>query len=146
MKFCCKCVMPETRPGILFDSEGVCQACRAEEQKEKTDWNARFKELEKICNYYRNNGKTYDCLIAMSGGKDSHYQTYVMKELMKMNPLLVTVEDNFPMTDAGIHNLKNISEEFGCDIISLKPNIKVQKNIMRKTFEKYGKPTWYIDR
>jgi hypothetical protein len=58
----------------------------------------------------------------------------------------VTVEDNFPMTNAGLHNIKNISEEFGCEIISLKPNIKAQKHLMRKTFELFGKPTWYIDR
>jgi len=69
-----------------------------------------------------------------------------MKEKMGMHPLLVSVEDNFPMTKAGKHNLYNISEEFGCDIISMKPNIKAQKRIMRKTFEKHGKPTWYIDR
>lgn len=69
-----------------------------------------------------------------------------MKEEMNMHPLLVSVEDNFPMTEAGKHNIRNISEEFGCEIISLKPNIRAQKSIMRKTFEKYGKPTWYIDR
>lgn len=50
------------------------------------------------------------------------------------------------MTDAGIHNIHNISEEFGCPIISLKPDIKTQKILMRYMFEKYGKPTWYIDR
>lgn len=55
---------------------------------------------------------------------------------MKMNPILFSVEDNFPMTNAGIHILKNISEEFGCSIVSLKPNIKVQKAIMRYIFEK----------
>ncbi len=147
MIYCKRCVMPDTRPGILFDEEGVCQACRAEEQKDSTDWNARFNELKELCARYRGtNGNSYDCLIAVSGGKDSHFQTYVMKELMGMNPLLVSVEDNFPMTDAGIHNLKNISEAFGCDIISMKPNRKLQKLLMRKTFEKYGKPTWYIDR
>lgn len=139
--------MPSTRPGISFDKEGVCQACRNNEKKDKVDWDKRFKELEKLCDKYRGmNGDSYDCIIAVSGGKDSHYQTHVMKELMGMNPLLVTVEDNFPMTEAGKHNLKNISEEFGCDIISLKPNIRAQKRITRKTFEKYGKPTWYIDR
>jgi len=69
-----------------------------------------------------------------------------MKEKMGMNPLLVTVEDNFPMTEAGRHNLQNISEAFGCDIISLKPNIRAQKAVTRTTFERYGKPTWYIDR
>ena len=93
-----------------------------------------------------NGANGYDCMIAVSGGKDSHFQVYIMKEVMGMNPLLVTVEDNFPMTRAGMHNLKNISEAFGCDIISMKPNIKAQKVIMRYTFENYGKPTYFIDR
>ena len=147
MKYCKRCVMPNTRPGIYFDEEGICQACRAEEYKDKTDWDARFKELQKKCDQYRGmNGNSYDCMIAVSGGKDSHYQVYIMKEVMGMNPLLVTVEDNLPMTEAGKHNIKNISERFGCDLISLKPNRQVQKHLMRKTFEKYGKPTWYIDR
>lgn len=147
MRYCTKCVMPDTRPGIRFDGEGVCQACRTNEKKKNTDWDARFKELEKLCDKYRGmNGDGYDCMIAVSGGKDSHYQVYVMKELMGMNPLLVTVEDNFTMTEAGKHNIKNISEEFGCHIISIKPNIRAQKRIVRKTFEKYGKPTWFVDR
>ena len=88
----------------------------------------------------------YDCMIAVSGGKDSHFQVYILKEVMGMNPLLVSAEDNFPMTEAGKHNIKNISEAFGCDLISMKPNIKAQKAIMRYTFEKYGKPTYFVDR
>ena len=101
-----------------------------------------------MCDKYRgmNGPNGYDCMIAVSGGKDSHYQTYIMKEILRMNPLLVSVEDNFPMTAAGMHNIKNISEAFGCDIISMKPNIRAQKAIMKKTFEKYGKPTYFIDR
>jgi len=147
MKYCKICVMPDTRPGIVFDDEGVCSACRNHEKKSTIDWDSRFNELKELCDKYRGKyGDTYDCIIAVSGGKDSHYQVHVMKELMGMNPLLVTVEDNFPLTKAGESNIKNISEEFGCDIISLKPNIKIQKILMRKTFEKYGKPTWYIDR
>jgi N-acetyl sugar amidotransferase len=139
--------MPDTRPGIVFNAEGVCQACLNYERKTNINWEKRFEEFKKLCDKYRGmNGDGYDCMIAVSGGKDSHYQVYVMKELMGMNPLLVSAEDNFPMTEAGIHNLKNISEEFGCDIISMKPNRKIQKLLMRKTFEKYGKPTWYIDR
>ncbi|AVK82793.1 N-acetyl sugar amidotransferase [Lysinibacillus sp. B2A1] len=147
MKFCKKCVMPNTRPGIYFDEEGICQACRAEEKKDKTDWDARHRELEALCDKYRRkNEGDYDCIIAVSGGKDSHFQVYYFKEVMNMNPLLVSVEDNFTMTEAGKHNLKNISERFGCHLISLKPNLKAQKAVMRKTFENEGKPTWYIDR
>ncbi len=146
MRYCKKCVMPDTRPGIYFNDEGICAPCIAEEKKKAIDWDARKKELEQLCAKYRgNNGNSPDCIIAVSGGKDSHYQVYYMKEMMGMHPLLASVEDNFPMTKAGMHNIKNISEEFGCDIISLKPNIKIQKKIMRYTFEKYGMPTYYID-
>lgn len=148
MKYCKKCVMPDTRPGITFNKEGVCSACQAFENRKKIDFSNRFNELKIICDKYRGiNGKNgYDCMIAVSGGKDSHFQTYIMKEIMGMNPLLVTVEDNFPMTDAGIHNLKNISDVFSCDLISMKPNIHAQKIIMKYTFEKYAKPTYFIDR
>lgn len=147
MKYCKKCVMPDTRPGISFDERGICCACNNHERKAKVDYVARMKELEKICNQYRGmNGNGFDCAIAVSGGKDSHFQVHIMKEVMGMNPILFSVEDNFPMTEAGQHNLKNISEEFGCPIITLKPNRKLQKRIMRKTFEKYGKPTWLVDR
>ncbi len=148
MDYCKKCVMPRTRPGISFNEEGTCSACQAFENRTNIDFNKRREELKKLCDRYRgmNGPQGYDCMIAVSGGKDSHFQVHIMKEEMGMNPLLVTVEDNLPMTEAGMHNIKNISEEFGCDIISMKPNIKAQKIIMRKTFEKYGKPTYFIDR
>lgn len=147
MRYCTKCVMPDTRPGITFNEAGVCSACQQIEKRKLIDWTARWKEFEQLCDRYRGmNGDGYDCAIAVSGGKDSHYQVHLMKNVMNMNPILFSVEDNFPMTEAGIHNLKNISEEFGCNIISIKPDRKVQKKLMRYMFEKYGKPTWYIDR
>lgn len=148
MKYCKKCTMPDTRPGITFNDEGVCSACQAYEKRKSIDWNARWEKFEALCNKYRGmNGEGgYDCAIAVSGGKDSHYQVHLMKNIMRMNPILFSVEDNFPMTEAGKHNIKNLSEEFGCPIISLKPDRKAQKKLMRYMFEKYGKPTWYIDR
>ncbi len=148
MKYCTKCTMSNQRPGISFNEEGVCSACTHYENRKNIDWDKRWKELEELCDKYRGcNGEgEYDCAIAVSGGKDSHFQVYIMKEVMKMTPILFSAEDNFPMTDAGIHNLKNISEEFGCPIISCKPDIKTQKILMRALFEEEGKPTWYIDR
>lgn len=147
MKYCKRCVMPDTRPGIKLNEEGICSACQSYERRKEIDWDKRYKELEALCSKYRGmNGSAYDCAIAVSGGKDSHYQVYLMKEVFKMNPILFSVEDNFEMTEAGKHNIKNISEEFGCSIISLKPDRKAQKKLMRYTFEKYGKPTWFIDR
>lgn len=84
--------------------------------------------------------------MAVSGGKDSYFQVHIMKEKLGMNPVLFSVEDNFTKTEVGKKNLANLSAEFKCHIISLKPDIKTQKAVMRKTFERYGKPTWFIDR
>lgn len=147
MKFCKKCIMPNTRPGITFNKDGVCVACLHHDMKKKIDWKKRFDELKVLCDKYRRkNQKEYDCIIAVSGGKDSHYQVHIMKELMDMNPLLVSVEDYFTMTKAGEHNVKNISETFGCNIFSLKPNRKAGKIISKLMFEKYARPLWYVDR
>ena len=148
MKYCKKCVMPDTRPGITFDENGVCCACNHYEARSKIDYRERYHEFEALCDKYRgmNGSGGYDCAVAISGGKDSHYQVHVLKEVMGMNPILFSAEDNFPMTEAGKHNLKNISEAFGCTIISCKPDIRTQKILMRKTFENFGKPTWIIDR
>lgn len=148
MRYCKICTMPDTRPGITFNEEGICCACTHYANRKNVDWGGRWQELEALCDKYRgcNGSGNYDCAIAVSGGKDSHYQVHIMKEVMHMNPILFSVEDNFPMTEAGMHNIKNISEEFGCPIISYKPNIRAQKILMRAMFEKYGKPTWYVDR
>ncbi len=147
MKFCKKCIMPDTRPHISFNEDGVCIACQNNERKKQVDWDARFGELKQLCDKYRRkNEGGYDCIIAVSGGKDSHYQVHVMKELMGMNPLLITVEDFFTMTEAGKHNIQNISEAFGCNIVSFKPNRRAAKIITRYMFEKYGRPLWYVDR
>lgn len=147
MKFCKNCLMPDTRPGITFNKEGICIACQNNAKKEEVDWRSRFDELKVLCDKYRRKQEgQYDCIIAVSGGKDSHYQVYVMKELMNMNPLLITVEDYFTMTEAGKHNQQNITEAFGCNLIAFKPNRRAGKIISRYMFEKYGRPLWYVDR
>jgi N-acetyl sugar amidotransferase len=136
--------MPDTRPGIKF-SDGVCAGCIAYEKQSNTDWEARWKELEKICDRYRGcNGNGYDCAIAVSGGKDSHYQVYAMKELLGMNPILLAV-GNIEWTETGRKNALNIQDAFNCDMITLNPNPHVTKIMTKKAFEELGSPTWYVD-
>jgi len=147
MRFCTKCIMPDTRPGITFNKDGVCIACQNNEKKKFTNWDERYEELKQLCDKYRRKKEgEYDCIIAVSGGKDSQYQVHVMKEQMNMNPLLITVEDVFTPTEAGKHNIRNISEAFGCNLIAFKPNLRAAKIIARYMFEKYGRPLWYVDR
>lgn len=144
MKYCKKCLMPDTRPGIIF-FEGICAACINFEKQKTTNWNNRMQELKILCDKYRGcNGNGYDCAIAISGGKDSHFQTYIMKEVMKMNPVLLTV-GNIDWTETGRKNLNNISEAFGCDIIMLHPNRDVARKMFKKALVELGSPSWYLD-
>jgi len=146
MKYCKRCVLPDTRPYVKFDSDGVCYPCRAAEQIKKTNWSERWKELESLADRYRGmNGDYYDCMITVSGGKDSYYQTYLMKEKLGMNPLLVSI-DNFSWTDTGRHNFENLSAEFGVDVHTLSLNGKICKQLFREAFFKLGSPTWYFDK
>ena len=145
MKYCKKCLMPDTRPGLVFDDQGICKACVNFERQKNTDWDKRFEELKKICDKYRgSNGNGYDCAIAVSGGKDSHFQTYIIKEKLKMNPMLISV-GNIDWTKTGRENLDNLSEAFGCDIIQFQPNRKIAKKMFRKSLEEIGSPSWYLD-
>lgn len=145
IEFCKKCVMPNTRPGIIFDENSVCEACNNYLKKAKIDWDKRYKELEDLCDKYRgSNGDGYDCAIAVSGGKDSTFQVYVMKEMLGMNPLLISV-DNWSWTETGKINKENISEAFGCDVLTLSLNRKVAKKMLLKGLIKLGSPTWYMD-
>jgi N-acetyl sugar amidotransferase len=136
--------MPNTRPNIKFENN-ECVSCINYRKQKSTDWIKRKEEFEKICQKYRNqNGNNYDCAIAISGGKDSHFQVYYMKEIMKMNPVLLSV-NNFDMTDTGRKNLENISDTFDCDIISFLPNRNVERKLAKKAFIDIGSPTWYLD-
>ena len=129
--------MPDTRPGIQFNEYGVCYPCINFEKTKNTDWVQRKKELEKLCDKHREcNGNNYDCVIAVSGGKDSHFQVYYMKEVMKMNPLLVS-SGNFEWTETGRKNLENLSESFGCDILLFQPNRKLAKKVLKKAYKIY---------
>ena len=145
VKYCKKCLMPDTRPGLKFDGNGICYACIHYEEQKKTDWTERWHELELLCDKYRGcNGNEYDCAIAVSGGKDSHFQTHIIKDKLKMNPLLLSI-GNFEWTDTGRKNLDNLSDAFGCDTILLQPNRKLGRIMLKKAFEEIGSPSWYPD-
>jgi len=137
--------MPDTRPGIVFHEDGVCSPCKNYEKQKHIDWDIRHHELEQLCSKYRGKYKNgYDCAIAVSGGKDSYFQVYYMKEVMGMNPVLLSVQ-NIEWTETGRKNLLNLSDVFNCDLISTIPNVNLTRRMMRKAFIEIGSPTWYID-
>lgn len=145
MKYCTKCLMPDTRPGITFDESGVCTPCLHYENQKITDWHKRKLELIELCKKYRGkNGSGPDCAMAVSGGKDSHFQVYYMKEVMGMNPLLISVA-NLDWTETGRKNLMNLADTFNCDILIHQPNPNVARRLSKAAMVELGSPTWYWD-
>ena len=137
--------MPDTRPGMRFNEDGVCYPCINAKRRKQVDWKRRQKELRKLCDKYRKNDGTHDCIVTVSGGKDSWFQVHVMKNLMGMNPLLINVW-NLSWTSTGIQNFNNMSDVFSTECISLHMNRKVSRAMMKKAFFKLGSPTWYWDK
>jgi N-acetyl sugar amidotransferase len=139
MKYCKECVQPNTRPGIKFDQNGVCLACFFAKEAKKVDWSVRRKELEKIADYGRsNNVSGYDCIIGVSGGKDSTRQSIFIRDELRLKPLLVSCQ--YPpeqLVERGAHNISNLIS-MGFDCITVAPNPKVWKKLMLQGFLKYG--------
>ena len=145
MKHCKKCVMPDSRPHTIFDDEGICQACRNYDKQKQVNWEARFEELKAICNRHKRTDGYYDCIIAVSGGKDSHFLTYMIKEKMGMNPLLICVADPFTTTSSGKHNFRNLGDVFGCDILEINISIDLFKRVTKIGFKELGEPLRFIE-
>ena len=145
IKHCKRCLMPNTRPGSIFSNEGVCQACLNYDKRKDIDWDERMQELKEICDRHRRDDGYYDCVIPVSGGKDSHFLVITMKEKMKMNPLLITVGDPFTTTKAGSHNLRNLKDRFGCDHLQFDLSIDFFRRATRLAFEEFGEPLRFVE-
>ena len=94
IKFCKRCIMPDTRPRIVFDHNGVCNACLHSDKKNKINWANREEEffnlIEDIKNHSKKTNAHYDCVVPWSGGKDSTSIALKLKFEHELNPLLVT--------------------------------------------------------
>lgn len=139
IRYCDRCVMPETKPDILFD-RGVCSACRHYESRVEIDWDARRGELEQVLDRYRSkDGSTYDCIVPVSGGKDSTFQVIRMLGL-GMNPLCVTATTD-KLSDIGRRNIDNI-KSLGVDSIEVSVNPVVRRRINRLALTEVGDISW----
>lgn len=140
IRYCTRCVMPETKPDLYFDEEGVCCACRYFEQREAVDWKARRKELEDILDRFRSrDGSNYDCIIPCSGGKDSTYQALRMLQL-GMNPLCVTATTD-RLSPIGRRNIENL-KRLGVDYIEVSTNPVVRRRLNKLCLEQVGDISW----
>lgn len=140
MRYCKLCLYPETKPDLWFDEHGVCNACLNFNHRAEVDWDRRREELMKVVEKYRSkNGSNYDCIVPVSGGKDSHYQLLRLLEI-GMTPLCVTAttDDLSPIGRRNIENMKKL----GVDYIEVTTNPVVRRRINKFTLQTIGDISW----
>lgn len=139
LTYCTKCVMPSTKPDLKIDDAGVCSACRAYENRKHVDWDKRRKELESTLDRYRRNGSHWDCIVPVSGGKDSTYQVIRMLQL-GLTPLCVTAT-TCDLSEIGRANIENI-KQLGVDYVEFSPNSVVRAKLNRIGLTEVGDISW----
>ena len=142
--FCKKCLYSNTHPfGLTFNDEGICSGCEIHQEKYDLDWQKRFKKLVKITKQYKSKTKkNYDCIVPVSGGSESYFVLDIVKNKLKLNPLLVSY-NKYYNSDLGVRNLSNLRIKFDCDIIIQNVNPKSVKKITRTTLREFGSIYWH---
>jgi N-acetyl sugar amidotransferase len=143
IRYCVRCVLPNTKPDLFIDDEGVCSACRYYDERAEINWGARFTQLRATASsakaLAKRRGSSYDCLIPVSGGKDSHAQVLTALELA-LRPLLVTAT-TCHLSELGRRNLDNI-KSLGADAIEVSPDIRIRRKLNRIGLETVGDISW----
>jgi N-acetyl sugar amidotransferase len=146
MRYCNRCVYPENAVNLYIDEEGICSSCRTFEKFEsitERDWAERRKKFGDILNEtLKNNTSNYDCIIPVSGGKDSYYQTHVIVKEFGLKPLLVTYHANNYLPE-GDQNRDRMRQVFDADHVVLGPSVEALKKLNRLGFKKVGDMNWH---
>ena len=142
ISFCKLCIMPDSRPRIVFNNDGICNACTNSLDKQKINWEDKKKEflklVDEIKDYSLKNNLSYDCIVPWSGGKDSTSIALKLKFEFKLNPLLVTFSPLI-LNEIGDFN-RNLLSKLGFDAIFIRPNQKVSKYLSKRFFTERGNP------
>lgn len=140
LRYCVRCVLPDSKPDLVFDDEGICSACRYYERRVDINWVQRGDELLAVTDRFRaSNEGSWDCIVPVSGGKDSTFQVLQLKRL-GLNPLCVTAT-TCDLSDIGRANIQNI-RALGVDLIEFSPNPKVRATLNRIGLREVGDIAW----
>ena len=132
--------MPDSKPDLQLDEEGVCNACRSYEIRRTIDWDARHNELLQLLEKYRKpNGSNWDCIVPVSGGKDSTYQVVRMLQI-GLNPLCVT-SSTCDLSSLGRRNIENL-KHLGVDYVEMSPNPLVRAKLNKIGLKQVGDISW----
>ncbi|MCK9285615.1 MAG: N-acetyl sugar amidotransferase [Rhodocyclaceae bacterium] len=144
MRYCTRCLYPENHPlHLTFDNAGVCSGCRVHEEKYTLDWAARLDDLKKLADAYRSRKRSvHDCVIPVSGARDSWFIVHTVKHVLGLHPLLVTYNKHYN-TRRGIRNLALLRTRLGCDILSQTVAPQTVKKITLETLRLRGSLYWH---
>jgi N-acetyl sugar amidotransferase len=143
LRYCTRCCMPETRADIKFDELGICNACTSHEEKMHIRWGEREEKLRNILeDAKKRTAGTYNCIVPISGGKDSTFQLHVLVNVYKMRVLTVTFNHNW-YTKTGKYNLEKSLETFNVDNIMYTPNRALINKLAKSSLFKIGDPCWH---
>ena len=146
MRYCNRCVYPEIAVNLYIDDEGICTSCRAFDKFEDLTtkfWSDRQTRFETILTEYtKSKTNNYDCVIPVSGGKDSYYQTHVIVKKYGLKPLLVTYHGNNYLPE-GDYNRDRMRHVFDADHLVFGPSVEVLKKLNRLCFRKMGDMNWH---
>lgn len=143
IRYCMRCLTPNSRPRVVFDDSGVCNACLTADEKQVIDWDSRRREFEALTEQYRRPDRPYDCIVPWSGGKDSSAIAHKLKFEFDLNPLLVTFSPLIP-NEVGMHN-REMMLQLGFDHLMVRPNQDVSRYLAHRFFVERGNPKVHWD-
>tara|TARA_X000000368_G_C23058410_1_gene725342 strand:- start:8319 stop:9560 length:1242 start_codon:yes stop_codon:yes gene_type:complete len=144
MQICKKCLYGSYHPlNITFDDNGVCSGCLVHDEKDVIDWTEKEKELKVLVNAYKSKSKgLFDCIVPVSGSRDSFFIVDYVVNVLGLHPLLVTYNKQFN-TKEGFYNLALIKRKFDCDLITKTVDPSTVKKITRATLRRFGSIYWH---
>jgi len=143
IQYCTRCCVPETQEGVQFDEMGICTGCRSSEEKMHIDWVVREKQLRSILEEAKaKSGTGYDCILPISGGKDSFFQAHVLVKVYGLKPLAVTFNQNW-VSETGFYNLQRCLEVFDLDHLQFTPARTLVNRLAKKSLDAIGDACWH---
>jgi N-acetyl sugar amidotransferase len=135
VRYCARCILPATRPNVGLDAAGVCHACRTHASRPAIDWAARAAAFDEVVRRARARSRGYDCVIPVSGGKDSTWQVVRCLEA-GLHPLAVTWKPP-ARTEIGVRNLANLVR-LGVDHVDYQVSPKVERKFLYRALVEHG--------
>lgn len=135
MKYCTRCIIPATRPNIEIGPDGVCNACQAHASRTDIDWQQRETAFRSVVEHAKSRSQGYDCVIPVSGGKDSTWQVLKCLEY-GLTPLAVTWKTP-GRSKLGRKNLENLVR-LGVDHLDYQISPTVERKFLYRSFVEFG--------